>query len=138
MCSLLQDKLSCICAIHTIFTDPEKKDIPCNIVLQGSALESCISLFPATSFIDAVQLHYCHHNMPQVNLTTVSKNTYVTGFLGSFQTPKPHIPPYSKYVTYLTTYVAYIRRATKTITLGTMYVPIMQYSLRADYVIFTK
>ncbi len=27
------------------------------------------------------------------NLTTVSKNTHVTGFLGSFQTPNPHIPP---------------------------------------------
>ncbi len=35
-----------------------------------------------------------------INLTTVSKNTYVTGFLGSFQTPNPHIPPYNKYVTY--------------------------------------
>ncbi len=33
-----------------------------------------------------------------INLTTVSKNTYVTGFLGSFQTPNPHIPPYSEYV----------------------------------------
>ena len=32
------------------------------------------------------------------NLTTVSKNTYVTGFLGSFQTPNPHIPPYNKYL----------------------------------------
>ncbi len=39
------------------------------------------------------------------NLTTVSKNTYVTGFLGSFQTPNPHGPHYNKYVTYLTTYV---------------------------------
>ncbi len=33
-----------------------------------------------------------------INLTTVSKNTYVTGFLGSFQTPNPHIPSYNKYV----------------------------------------
>ncbi len=29
-------------------------------------------------------------------------------FLGSFQTPNPHIPPYNKYVTYLTTYVGCI------------------------------
>ncbi len=39
-----------------------------------------------------------------LNLTTVSKNTYVTGFLGSFQTPNPRWPPYNKYVIYLTTY----------------------------------
>ena len=89
-----------------------------------------------------------------VNLTTVSKNTYVNGFLGSFQTPNLHRPPYNKYITYLTTYVGYIRRATKTtvsvpvmwnsfdnkcpIALGTTYVPIMQFGLRAKYVIFTK
>ncbi len=40
-----------------------------------------------------------------LNLTTVLKNTYITGFLGSYQTPNPHIPPYNKYATYLTTYV---------------------------------
>ena len=56
--------------------------------------------------------------------------------------------------TYLTTYVGYIRRATKPtvsvpvmwnsidnkcpITLGTIYVPIMQFGLVAKYVIFTK
>ncbi len=34
-----------------------------------------------------------------VNLTTVSKNTYVNGFLGSFQTPNLHRSPYNKYVT---------------------------------------
>ena len=88
------------------------------------------------------------------NLITVSKKTYVNGFLGSFQTPNPHRPPYDKYVTYLTTYVGYIRRATKPtvsvpvmwnsfddkcpITLSTLYVPIMLFSLWAKYVIFTK
>ena len=56
-----------------------------------------------------------------VNLTTVSKNNYVTGFLGSFKTPNPYIAPYNKYVTYLTTYGGYIRRATKI----TVSVPVM-------------
>ncbi len=35
----------------------------------------------------------------EIKLTTISKNTYVTGFLGSFQTPNPYRPPYNKYVT---------------------------------------
>ncbi len=43
----------------------------------------------------AARRKYLHTD---INLTTVSKNTHVTSFLGSFQTPNPHIPPYSKYV----------------------------------------
>ncbi len=38
-------------------------------------------------------------------LTTVSKNTYDTGFMGSFPTPNPHRPLFKKYVTCLTTTV---------------------------------
>ncbi len=59
-----------------------------------------------------------------INLTIFSKNTYVTVFLGSFQTPNLYIPPYNKYVTYLTAYVGYIRRATK----PTVSVPVMWIS----------
>ena len=39
-----------------------------------------------------------HLLLPMINLTTVSKNNYVTGFLGSFQTPKLHRPPCNKSV----------------------------------------
>ncbi len=51
------------------------------------------------------------------NLTTVSKNTYVTGFPGSLQTPYPHIPPYNKYVTKLGTINALrgLKRPQKTV-----------------------
>ncbi len=64
-----------------------------------------------TSTRNAMYIQFVSNSV--FNLTTVSKNTYVTGFLGSFQTPNPHKPPCNKYVTYLTTYVGYIRRATK-------------------------
>ena len=46
--------------------------------------------------------------LSDINLTMVSKNTYITGILGSFQTPNPQRLPHNKYVTYLTTYVIYI------------------------------
>ncbi len=44
---------------------------------------------------------FLHHNYQvslNIILTTVSKNTYITGFLGSFQNPNPHRPPCNKYV----------------------------------------
>ncbi len=34
-------------------------------------------------------------NLKEVNLTTVSKNAFISGFLGSFQTPKPDRPSYN-------------------------------------------
>ncbi len=68
-----------------------------------------------------INIRYGQATQKKINLTTVSKNTYVTGSLGSFQTPNPHIPPYNEYPTYLTTYVGYIRRATK----PTVSVPVM-------------
>ncbi len=67
-----------------------------------------------------ITVHSVIGYLTDVNLTTVSKNTYVTGFLGSFQIPNPNRPPCNKYGTYLTINSKGIQPIIK---LGTIYAP---------------